>query len=251
MNSGAFRKKKVYFTQVSNNILRDANISLKAKGLYSLIQSYITIEGFTLYKTFLMKQCKEGERAFESTWKELKDKGYLIQYKLKDNKTGVFYYEYELMDEPIQNKDIEEKNQDLDYYKNPDLQNVYVENSNPDLQNVEGGNAEGGTCISAKGISYNNTNPKNTYLNNTIGNKKEKSTVHSTNSTQLLLDCIKDSLSDISYKTWIEPLEISIEESKVILKTKDDFNKQVIEQKFFDIIKEKSINIGLSKIDLI
>ena len=51
-NSGTFRKKKIYFSQVSNEALRDENLSLKAKGLYALIQSYITIENFILYKDF-------------------------------------------------------------------------------------------------------------------------------------------------------------------------------------------------------
>src|SRR3712207_8652195 len=97
--NGAFRKKKVYFTQVSNNAIRDNELSLKAKGLYALIQSYITIEDFTLYKSHLKKQCVEGEKAFENTWKELKDKGYLIQYRLQDFKTKHFYYEYELLED--------------------------------------------------------------------------------------------------------------------------------------------------------
>lgn len=94
---GKFKKKKVYFAQVSNNALRDNKLSLKAKGLYALIQSYITIENFTLYKTTLKKQCAEGEKAFESAWKELKDNGYLIQDRHR-NTDGSFYYEYELLD---------------------------------------------------------------------------------------------------------------------------------------------------------
>ncbi|MGV1104071.1 RNA replicase [Clostridium perfringens] len=98
--SGQFRKKKIYFTQVSNVALRDSSLSLKAKGLYALIQSYLTIEDFTLYKNTLKKHLKEGEKAFESTWKELKDAAYLIQYRLQDPKSKQFYYEYELLDEP-------------------------------------------------------------------------------------------------------------------------------------------------------
>lgn len=98
--SGQFRKKKIYFTQVSNVALRDSSLSLKAKGLYALIQSYLTIEDFTLYKNTLKKHLKEGEKAFESAWKELKNAAYLIQYRLQDPKTKQFYYEYELLDEP-------------------------------------------------------------------------------------------------------------------------------------------------------
>lgn len=98
-NSGKFRPKRKNFSMVSNSLIRDNSVSLKAKGLYSLIQSYITIEGFVLYKNFLMKQCAEGRTAFDSAWKELKDAGYLIQYRMK-NERNQFYYEYDLLDEP-------------------------------------------------------------------------------------------------------------------------------------------------------
>lgn len=97
--SGRFRKKKVNFSMVSNSIIRDADISLKAKGLYALIQSYITIENFTLYKGFLQSKCCEGKKAFESAWQELKKSGYLVQYRMQDSETKQFYWEYELLDE--------------------------------------------------------------------------------------------------------------------------------------------------------
>lgn len=35
-NNGAFRGRKVFFAQVSNEALRDPELSLKAKGLYGL-----------------------------------------------------------------------------------------------------------------------------------------------------------------------------------------------------------------------
>lgn len=47
-NSGAFIKKEVPFAQVSNHALRDDKLSLKAKGLYALIQSYLTLPDLTL-----------------------------------------------------------------------------------------------------------------------------------------------------------------------------------------------------------
>ena len=98
MANGAFRKKKVYFSQVSNVALRDNNLSLKAKGLYALIQSYITIEDFTLYKNMLVKQSNGGNTVFKSAWDELKDKGYLLQTKKNTSKGWI--YEYELLDLP-------------------------------------------------------------------------------------------------------------------------------------------------------
>lgn len=100
MPAGAFRKKKTSFAQVSNVALRDETLSLKAKGLLALIESYLSLDNFILYKQFLINKSKDGETAFRSAWKELKDKGYLIQYKLKDGETKQFYYEYEICDNP-------------------------------------------------------------------------------------------------------------------------------------------------------
>ena len=104
-NNGKFRKKKIYFTQISNCALRDKYLSFSAKGLYSLIQSYITIPDFDLYKSFLMEISEEGRTAFDRTWKELQELGYLKVYKMKDEDTGTFYYEYELLDESELNGD--------------------------------------------------------------------------------------------------------------------------------------------------
>lgn len=98
--SGKIRKKRTYFAQVSNVALRDETMSLKAKGLLALIESYLSLENFVLYKDFLMSKSLDGETAFRGAWKELKEHGYLIQYKLKDNETKQFYYEYEICDNP-------------------------------------------------------------------------------------------------------------------------------------------------------
>jgi hypothetical protein len=98
--NGQFRPKRVNFAQISNTALQDANLSLKAKGLYSLIQSLITLPGqdnLVLWK--IRKKCKEKEKAFDSAWKELKDAGYLKQYRIPKGEKGAFRYEYELLDE--------------------------------------------------------------------------------------------------------------------------------------------------------
>lgn len=99
MEQSTFKRKEVPFSQVSNTPLRDNTISLKAKGLYGLIQSYVTIPGFTLYYGHLKKQCKESDHAFSSAMKELREAGYLVQTRCK-GKGGKFYYEYELNDYP-------------------------------------------------------------------------------------------------------------------------------------------------------
>ncbi len=143
IKSGAFRKKKVYFSQVSNLAIRDKGLSLKAKGLYALIQSYITIEGFVLYKSTLKKDCHEKDTAFENAWAELKHAGYLRQYKIKTEQ-GFFAYEYELLDE--KEPEIAEN---IDIHHTPKTEGVdnlpsgqhrvsnKMDKSNTDLNNTE------------------------------------------------------------------------------------------------------------------
>ena len=141
-NSGTFRKKKIYFSQVSNEALRDENLSLKAKGLYALIQSYITIENFILYKETLKSACRDGRDSFNSAWKELKDQGYLKQYKMQDEK-GKIYYEYDLLDVPKKELIIVKND---DKTNSPHTENPYTENPSYGKRGV-----------------YNNTINNNTY----------------------------------------------------------------------------------------
>lgn len=170
--SGQFRKKKIYFTQVSNVALRDSSLSLKAKGLYALIQSYLTIEDFTLYKNTLKKHLKEGEKAFESTWKELKDAAYLIQYRLQDPKTKQFYYEYELLDEPnieLANKIHNSQNRKKHEEKSHTTKKVGMGKKDEKSKKAIPTKRE---CMdngySGKVGVHNNTNLNNTDLNNII-----------------------------------------------------------------------------------
>ena len=64
MDNGTFRKKNG-FTITGNTLTRDKKLSLKAKGLYLLISSYITFEDITLTKSFIFSMCVEKEKAFE------------------------------------------------------------------------------------------------------------------------------------------------------------------------------------------
>ena len=175
--SGQFRKKKVYFTQVSNVALRDPKLSLKAKGLYALIQSYLTIEDFTLYKNTLKKHLKEGEKAFESTWKELKDAAYLIQYRLQDPKTKQFYYEYELLDEPdieLANKIHNSQNRKKHEEKSHTPKKVGMDKKDEKNKKAIPTKKEGmDNGYNGKVGVHNNTNTNYTDLSNTMSSSTE------------------------------------------------------------------------------
>ena len=98
------------FTVISNHHLRNNNLSLKAKGLLSLMLSLpeewdYTQEGFAAI-------CKDGISSIRSALKELEDERYLITNRLRDDKgqlRGTEYVIYELPHE----KSIDEEETDF------------------------------------------------------------------------------------------------------------------------------------------
>lgn len=206
--NGVFRKKRVYFTQVSNNALRDNTLSLKAKGLYALIQSYLTIEDFTLYKKFLFSNCQEGESAFENAWKELKNKGYLIQYRLQDPETKCFYYEYELLDEKnvelakeIHSKQNRKSKEEKTHtHKTTGMDKKTKKTSKAITQKI------GGMAFRGDGKDgvYNNT-----IKNNTIKNNTNISISTSTENFETIKQLFEDSICTLGKTTEVKLLKYS------------------------------------------
>ena len=183
MPSGAFRKKKVSFSQVSNVALRDEDLSLKAKGLLALIESYLGLDNFVLYKQFLINKSKDGETAFRGAWKELKDKGYLIQYKLKNNETKQFYYEYEVCDNPyVENQHVAKV---VPYDEKPHVEKPPVEIPHASLPTNRETN------------SYNNNLSNNTLYINTIHTNIDYLPAFVNSPDKELVDNIVDIMVDV------------------------------------------------------
>lgn len=95
--TGKFRVARKCFSMVSNTALQDADLSLGAKGLYAMIESYINIPNFTLYKNHLMEISGVSHNTFDKYWNELKDLGYLTVFKIQTQ--DGFIYEYQLNEE--------------------------------------------------------------------------------------------------------------------------------------------------------
>ena len=112
------------FTIMSNNHLKNKNLSLKAKGLLSVMLSLpdkwdYSIEG-------LSSICKEGKKAITSTLKELQKNDYLKITKMYPNQTKSkkIEYIYDIYEKPIKiNK--KSKNQDTPFVG---LENVALQN---------------------------------------------------------------------------------------------------------------------------
>lgn len=119
--------KNKNYTTMSNFHLKDKNLSLKAKGLLSIMLSLpdnwnYSVEG-------LISICQEGKRAINSTLNELKTNKYLTVTKLYPNQTETktIQYIYDIYEEPIKKTDELNLN-DEQGIQNVALDNVYLQN---------------------------------------------------------------------------------------------------------------------------
>ncbi len=85
------------YTVMSNYHLRDKKLSLKTKGLLSMM---LSLPDDWIYSVNgLVGMCKEGKKAIQSTLKELEDNCYLIREKTHDEK-GRINYQYDIYETP-------------------------------------------------------------------------------------------------------------------------------------------------------
>ena len=94
MADGIFRRNKGY-TVVQNEVIKDKGLSLKAKGLYAIIQCHITIPDSAWRKSYFEAMVTDGRKSFHSAWLELKEKGYLKTHAVY--RDGKIVREYELL----------------------------------------------------------------------------------------------------------------------------------------------------------
>jgi len=89
--------KNKNYTTICNGIYKDKGLSLKAKGLLSMILSLPA--GWDLTINGLAKICKEGKRALNSTAAELIAAGYITRQQVREN--GSFAgYDYCVYEQP-------------------------------------------------------------------------------------------------------------------------------------------------------
>lgn len=94
-----FRLEKTRdYTVMSNHHLRNINLSLKAKGLLSLMLSLPDNWDYTTKG--LAKICKDGIDSICSTIKELEQHGYIIRERVRNNKGQLTTIEYTILEQP-------------------------------------------------------------------------------------------------------------------------------------------------------
>ena len=88
------------YTNISTAILRDKNISLASKGLYSLVSYLKKIPDFTLRPEGIRAFCKEKLKHFSTLWKKFKISGLLKQQRFPSGKANRWTYKYQLCETP-------------------------------------------------------------------------------------------------------------------------------------------------------
>lgn len=161
-----FKKKEQNYTKVTNTIVEDNRISWKAKGIYLAIQRYITISNWEFKKAHLISLSREGEKAFNSGWKELKVAGYLKQYRMPNpEEHGAFIYYYELLDIPnidtpyITNLTIEGKVSEGEFKASKKKAVPTIPPKKVHM--LKGSGAKGGIYINTNNNNTNNNNTNN------------------------------------------------------------------------------------------
>lgn len=144
------------YTVMSNEHLKDKRLSLKAKGLLSVMLSLPDTWDYSI--SGLVAICKESETAVKSTLNELKSCGYLVVTKKMPNETesGRIEYVYDIFEKAQTGKQAVEKQG----VENLGVENLGVENLG--VENVR--------QLSTKESS---TDKSNTDKSNTDNKKKE------------------------------------------------------------------------------
>lgn len=120
------RKKNENYTIVSNVCVRDNRLSLKAKGLMSLVMSLP--DGWDFSIQGLSSIVKEGKSAIYAAINELKDFGYCRVISNRDDKGKIIGNDYTFFEEPCA---------DIPYTENPYTENQDMDNPNMDNQDLE------------------------------------------------------------------------------------------------------------------
>lgn len=94
--------------------------------------------------------------------------------------------------------------------------------------------------------------PKTTIESNTESSIADTVPDNSTsdNLIEQFYNLVKNEISDVSFKTWIEPLVINIDKNTATLKTKDSFIPKIIKDRYIDIINRSFNRIGILKVEI-
>ena len=132
------------YTVMSNHHLRNANLSLKAKGLLSMMLSLP--EDWNYTTRGLAKICKEGVDAIGAALRELEAAGYIVRHKLRDRQGRISDTEYVIYEQPqLRKPDTDSPDTENPYLDKPDTEKpaeLNIEKSNTQKSITQGASTD-------------------------------------------------------------------------------------------------------------
>ena len=132
------------YTVMSNHHLRNANLSLKAKGLLSMMLSLP--EDWNYTTRGLAKICKEGVDAIGAALRELEAAGYIVRHKLRDRQGRISDTEYVIYEQPqLRKPDTDSPDTENPYMDKPDTEKpaeLNIEKSRTQKSNTQGSSTD-------------------------------------------------------------------------------------------------------------
>ncbi len=127
------------YTVMSNHHLRNGKLSLKAKGLLSMMLSLP--EDWNYTTRGLAAICKEGVDAIGGALRELETAGYIVRHQLRDRQGRISDTEYVIYEQPQpKNPDTPQPDTALPDTENPDM--VKPDTEKPAELNIEKSNTK-------------------------------------------------------------------------------------------------------------
>ena len=226
---------------MSNHHLRNAELSLKAKGLLSMMLSLPEKWNYTTRG--LAAICKEGTDCIGSALKELEKTGYIVRNRIRDNKGKIVDVEYVIYETPRKPDPAHphEESPDTDYpdTENPDMDNPGLENQ-PQLNKDISSNHQ-------QNIDLSNTDESNPILSNpptSMGTRMGKDGMESREIYRQII------LENIDYEILAADPQVDREQldeiTEIILDTvctsrktvrisSDDFPAEVVKSRFLKL----------------
>ena len=145
------------YTVMSNYHLRDKNLTLKAKGLLSLILSLP--EDWNYTTRGLAAICKEGVDSIGAALRELESAGYLTRHRLRDRSGRILDTEYVVYESPHKETEADSPDKVSQGTDGPDTASPCTENPYMVFPDTEAPDTENPAQL--------NTEVSNTYESNT------------------------------------------------------------------------------------
>lgn len=208
--------KNKNYTVMSNTHLKDLNLSLKAKGLLSLMLSLPDEWDYSIRG--LVAICKENETAIKSALKELQEYKYLTITKLYPNKEenrSTIEHIYNIFEVPqIDSDSTDSDNLDNSFQHHQERSSYHLQVENLPLDNLS---LENQVQLNTKEL---NTKELNTFTKEKI--VKKESNNHA----------VEKSVKSNNTKTYTDPIK-----KKIISAINEYTSNQEIKDKIFSILR--------------